>query len=313
MFAGGRREGNVDVIRIGVDFGGTKIEAAAVGEDGAVLARLRTPNPGTYAGAIKAVGALVARVEQAAGGRGASVGVGAPGSVSPRTGLMRNANSTWLNGQPFKPDLEARLGRPVRIENDANCFALSEAPEQPGAKGVFGVILGTGCGGGLVIDGKIVEGANGAGGEWGHSPLPWATGDEHPGPQCWCGRIGCMEKWVSGPGFEADYVRAGGEALHADAIVERARGGEMRARAALDRYVDRLGRGLAVVADVCDPDVFVLGGGMSNVDELYVEVLPVLARWLLSDVCVTRIVKAHHGDSSGVIGAARLWPLAPGG
>ncbi|HTK35283.1 MAG TPA: ROK family protein [Caulobacteraceae bacterium] len=295
-------------MRIGVDFGGTKIEAAALDRDGVLRVRQRVPNPGAYDAAVAAVGDLVAKVEQAAGGAGASVGVGIPGSISPRTGLIRNGNSTWLNGRPFRQDLEARLGRPVRLENDANCFVLSEAPEQAGARVVFGVILGTGCGGGLVVDGRIVEGVNGVGGEWGHTPLPWPAAEEYPGPRCWCGRLGCMELWVSGKGFEADYRRAGGEALHADAIVDRARAGEDRARKALDRYVDRLGRGLAVVADVCDPDVFVLGGGMSNVEELYAEVPPVLARNLFSDVCLTRVVKARHGDSSGVIGAARLWP-----
>ena len=296
------------MIRIGVDFGGTKIEAAALEADGSIPVRLRAPNPGTYEAAVAAVGGLVEQVEAAAGVSGATVGMGVPGSISPRTGLIRNANSTWLNGRPFRQDLEARLGRPVRVENDANCFALSEAPEEAGAHGVFGVILGTGVGGGLVIDGRIVGGANGVGGEWGHTPLPWQTAQEHPGPQCWCGRRGCMEVWVSGKAFEADYVRGGGEALHADAIVARARSGEATARAALNRYVDRLGRGLAVVADVCDPDVFVLGGGMSNVDELYAQIPAVLARNLFSDVCVTRIEKARHGDSSGVIGAARLWP-----
>jgi fructokinase len=297
------------VIRIGVDFGGSKIEVIALDAAGTSLARLRVANPGGYDAAVRAVGELVARVEQAAGAApDAPVGVGIPGSVSPRTGAIRNANSTWLNGRPFRQDLEARLGRPVRLANDANCFALSEAPEQPGARVVFGVIVGTGCGGGLVVDGGIVEGVNGVGGEWGHTPLPWQTAGEHPGPPCWCGRFGCMEVWVSGKGFEADYRRAGGEALAAEVIAERAQGGEPLARAALDRYVDRLGRGLAVVADVCDPDVFVLGGGMSNIEALYAELPAVVARNLFSDVCVTRIVRARHGDSSGVIGAARLWP-----
>jgi fructokinase len=291
-----------------VDFGGTKIEAAAIDPAGAVLARLREPNPGEYAAAVAAVGALVERVEQAAGAHQAPVGVGIPGSLSPLTGLLRNGNSTWLNGRPFRQDMEARLGRPIRMANDANCFAVAEAADLD-AKVVFGVILGTGCGGGLVVDGAIVEGVNGVAGEWGHTPLPWQTRDEYPGPQCWCGRLGCMEVWVSGKGFEADYHRHGGEPLHADAIVERARAGEARARAALARYVDRLGRGLAMVGDICDPDVFVLGGGMSNVAELYAEVPAVLARHLFSDVCVTRILQARHGDSAGVFGAAWLWPL----
>jgi fructokinase len=297
------------MIRIGVDFGGTKIEAAAIDAAGAILARLRLPNPGSYEAAVEAVGDLVERVEQAAGAPGASVGVGVPGSVSPLTGLIRNANSTWLNGRPFRQALETRLGRAVRMANDANCFALSEAPGEAASMSVFGVILGTGCGGGLVIAGAVVEGANGIAGEWGHTPLPWPTAEEYPGPACWCGRRGCMEMWVSGKAFEADYRRAGGEGLDAEAIAKRAQAGEALSRAALDRYVDRLGRGLAVVADVCDPDVFVLGGGMSNVEALYAETPAVLARHLFSDVCATRIVRARHGDSSGVIGAARLWPL----
>ena len=293
------------MIRLGVDFGGTKIEAAAIDETGAIHARHRGPNPGSYEAAIETVAELVARVEREAG-PAASVGVGAPGSPSPRSGLMRNGNSTWLNGRPFKQDLERRLGREIRLANDANCFALSEA-EGMEAEVVLGAILGTGCGGGLVVRGRVVEGANGVAGEWGHTPLPWATPEEYPGRRCWCGRHGCLETWISGKGFEADYAGAGGQALAAPAIVERARAGEGAARAALARYLDRLGRGLAMVCDIADPGVIVLGGGMSNVDEIYAEVPAVLARWLFSDVCVTRIERPRFGDSSGVRGAAWLW------
>jgi fructokinase len=298
------------VIRIGVDFGGTKIEAAALDGNGEVVSRLRRPNPGGYDAALQTVRELVAETEAAVGAP-ATVGVGMPGSVSPRTGLIRGANSTWLNGRRFQADLERALGRPVRLANDANCLALSEASDgaAAGARVVFAVIVGTGCGGGLVVDGAIVEGANGVGGEWGHTPLPWPSVEEQVLPACWCGRPLCMELFVSGLGFEADHRRASGRDWRAPAVMEAARAGDPEARAAFDRYADRLGRGLAVVADICDPDVFVFGGGMSNVLELYEAVPPVLARWLFSDVCDTRLVQARHGDSSGVRGAAWLWPL----
>src|SRR6185312_14618044 len=299
------------MIRIGVDFGGTKIEAAALKPDGGFAARVRRPTPGGYDGALAVVRELVADVERQAGGAGATVGFGVPGSVSPKTGRMRNANSVWLNGQPFQSDLERVLGRPVRLENDANCFALSEAlgGAGRGAEVVFGAILGTGCGGGVVVRGHNVEGVNRIGGEWGHSPLPWPTDDEHRAHACWCGRSNCLETWISGTAFCDDYAAASGERLSGEAIVERARGGEAAAAAALARYADRLGRGLAVVCDLIDPDVIVLGGGMSNVAELYELVPPIAARYAFSDVFETRIVKARHGDSSGVIGAAWLWPL----
>jgi len=298
------------VIRIGVDFGGTKIEAAALDGGGAVVLRQRAPNPGDYEGAVAVVRDLVEGVARETGAGPVPVGVGIPGSVSPRTGLIRNGNSTWLNGRAFLEDLTAALGREVRIANDANCFTLSEAADgaAAGAGVVFGVIVGTGCGGGLVVDGKIVEGANGIAGEWGHTPLPWAGEGEHPGPACWCGRKGCMETWVSGTGFEADFVHADDEPMHAQDIVAQARDGDAAAQAALTRYIDRLGRGLALVCDILDPDVIVLGGGMSNTDEIYDRVPEIVARHAFSDVFVTRIVKAVHGDSSGVRGAAWLWP-----
>jgi fructokinase len=223
---------------------------------------------------------------------------------------MRNANSVWLNGKPFKQDLETALGRPIRMENDANCFALSEAlgGAASGAKVVFGAILGTGCGGGVVVRGRTVEGANGIGGEWGHTPLPWPTAEERAAHTCWCGRSNCLETWVSGSAFTADYAATTGETLDGEAIMQRQRAGEAAAGQVFDRYVDRLGRALAVICDIIDPDVIVFGGGMSNTAELYARVPPVVARLAFSDVFVTQIRKAKFGDSSGVRGAARLWP-----
>jgi fructokinase len=298
------------MIRIGVDFGGTKIEAAALDASGAVVARERTANPGGYDAALRTVADLVRAVEDAAGASG-TVGVGIPGSISPRTGLIRNANSQYLNGRDFGADLEQALGRPVRLANDANCMALSEATDGAGAGAggvVFGAILGTGCGGGVVVDGKLIEGANGIGGEWGHTPLPWPT-DQDKAPPCWCGRKGCLETYISGTGFEDDYQRLTGRQRRAPRIVEDARGGERWAIQALDRYIERLGRALAVIVDIIDPEVIVLAGGMSNVAELYERVPAAVAEHVFSDVWSSRIVQAAHGDSSGVRGAAWLWPL----
>src|SRR5580704_16098964 len=299
------------MIRIGVDFGGTKIEAAALKADGSFAARVRRPNPGDYEAALQVVRELVAEVERQAGAAGATVGVGVPGSVSPKTGRMRNANSVWLNDKPFQADLERALDRPLRLENDANCFALSEAlgGAGRGAEVVFGAILGTGCGGGVVVRGRTVEGVNRISGEWGHTPLPWASDAEHGAHACWCGGGNCLETWISGTAFCRDYGAASGAALSGDVIAERARAGEPAAAAALARYANRLGRGLAVICDLIDPDVIVLGGGMSNVAELYDLVPPIAARYAFSDVFETRIVKARHGDSSGVIAAAWRWPL----
>lgn len=297
------------MIRIGVDFGGTKIEAAALDADGRFLARLRAPNPRDYDAALRTVANLVADAEQEAGGRAAAVGVGMPGSISPASGLIRNANSTWLNGRGFGADLELALGRPVRLANDANCMALSEATDGAGegCAVVFAVIIGTGCGGGLVVDRQLVDGRNGVAGEWGHTPLPWPTAQEHPGPTCWCGRKGCLETWISGTGLERDH----GGGLAAPEIVARARSGDTDAAAALDRYVDRLARGLAVVCDIVDPDVIVLAGGMSNVDELYARLPAAIGPHVFTDAFTTPVRKAAHGDSSGVRGAAWLWPLEP--
>lgn len=297
------------MVRIGVDFGGTKIEAAALDADGRFLSRVRGTSPRNYEAGLIAVRDLVAEAERQAGVQGASVGVGGPGSPSPVTGLMRNANSTELNGRPFADDLARVLERPVRYANDANCLALSEAADGAGAGHavVFAVILGTGCGAGVTVGGKIIEGRNAIAGEWGHMPLPWPTAQEHPGPECWCGRRNCLELWVSGTGFTRDH----GGARTAEEIVALSRTGDAGATASLDRYIDRLARGLAVVCDVLDPDVIVLGGGMSNVDELYERLPGAIAPLAFSDVFTTPVLRAVHGDSSGVRGAARLWPLSP--
>lgn len=300
--------GDDNTLRIGVDFGGTKIEAAALDAGGRVLNRIRAPNPGDYDAAIKAVCELVKRIETEAG-RAGTVGVGVPGSISPRTGVMRNANSLWLNGRDFRGDLSKALQREARLANDANCLALSEAVDgaAKGAKVVFAVILGTGVGGGLVVDGGLVEGANGVGGEFGHMPLPWPRAEEALGPRCWCGQHGCLETWVSGTGFQRDFAEAGGAPIPAEEIVRRAANEDAEASAALDRYIDRLGRGLAVVCNIVDPDVFVLGGGMSNAPALYERLPDTIRRFVFSDVWEGAVVQANWGDSSGVRGAARLW------
>ncbi|WP_343831326.1 ROK family protein [Brevundimonas olei] len=296
------------MMRIGVDFGGTKIEAAALDASGAFAARIREPNPGSYDAAIRLVADLIARVEAEAG-PAQSVGLAIPGSPSPRTGLIRNANSTYLNGARFGADLEAALGRPVRLANDANCLALSEAADGAGAgaASLFGVILGTGCGGGLVIDGRLIEGAHAVAAEIGHISLPWPSAEEAPGPACWCGLRGCLETWISGTGFQRDHQAATRRNWTAQAVIEAARAGDARAADALDRYIDRLGRALAMVVNLADPEVFVLGGGMSNVAELYERLPQVVARHVFSDHWDGRIVPAKWGDSSGVRGAARLW------
>jgi fructokinase len=294
------------MIRIGVDFGGTKIEAAALDASGAFRARRRLSTPRDYEACVTAVRDLVSAVEREAGVTSASVGVGMPGSISPRDGLIRNANSTWLNGRPFEADLAEALGRPVRLANDANCLALSEAVDGAGAGAsvVFAAILGTGCGGGLAIDGRPIAGRNGITGEWGHTPLPWASGEEHPGPLCWCGRRGCLELWISGVALGAD----DGAGRTGQAVAEAARAGEPQAQRALDRYTGRLARALAVVCDIIDPDVIVLGGGMSNVEALYERLPAAIAPHVFSDVFDTPVRRALHGDSSGVRGAAWLWP-----
>lgn len=284
------------MIRFGVDFGGTKIEAAALDADGRFAARVRAPTPRDYDMGLEAVRALLAEAERQAGVAATQVGVGGPGSLSPATGLIRNANSTQLNGRPFAQDLSRMLERPVRYANDANCLALSEAADGAGAghEVVFAAILGTGCGGGIAVGGRPIVGRNAVAGEWGHMPLPWPRADELPAPECWCGRRGCLELWISGSGLARD---AG---VPAEQAVQEG--------PALDRYVDRLGRGLAAVVDLLDPDVIVLGGGMSNVAALYERLPAAIAPHVFSDVFETPIRRAAHGDSSGVRGAAWLWP-----
>jgi fructokinase len=296
------------VIQIGIDFGGTKVEAAALDASGAYLARVRTPNPGSYDAAIETIRDLIAQVEQQAGGVG-TVGVGLPGSISPTTGVMRNSNSTYLNGRTFREDLTTALRREVRLANDANCLALSEAVDgaAAGAKVAFAIILGTGCGGGLVVDGRLIDGANGIAGEWGHMPLPWPSPEESPGPQCWCGQRGCLEMWVSGTGLRHDYAQHAGQALSGEAIIERLRQGEPAAKAAFDRYIDRLGRAIAALCNIVDPDAIVLGGGLSNVAEIYERLPAAIEPRVFSDRWRTKIAPAVWGDASGVRGAARLW------
>jgi fructokinase len=292
--------------RIGIDLGGTKTEIAALDAAGVVRLRRRAPTPPDYAGVIGLIGSLVEAAEAELGGRG-TVGVGIPGSLSPATGLVRGANSTWLNGGRLDRDLAERLGRPVRISNDANCLAMSEAADGAGAGHgtVFAVILGTGVGAGIVTGGRILEGRNRIAGEWGHNPLPWMTEGEHPGPRCWCGRHGCIETFLCGPALAADADGPG--ARDASSLPARAAAGEARAAAALARHADRLARALAHVINILDPDCILLAGGLSNMAHLYQQVP---ARWrdfVFSDTVTTPLLRARHGDSSGVLGAARLW------
>ena len=304
-------------MRIGIDLGGTKIEAIALGDDGRVLVRRRIPTPREdYPQTLAAIAALVHGVEAQAGCTG-TVGVCIPGAISPATHLVKNANSTWLIGRPLADDLPRLLGRPVRFANDENCFALSEATDGAGAGAgvVFGVILGTGTGGGLVVHGRSLEGTNAIAGEWGHNPLPWPRDGEWPGTACYCGRTGCIETFLSGPALARDYAPSEGgphtrgfdSTVTAADVAARALGGEPRAIQALARYEDRLARALATIINILDPDVIVLGGGLSNIDRLYTSVP---GRWLpfiFSDFATTRLLPARHGDSSGVRGAAWLW------
>ncbi len=291
---------------MGIDFGGTKVEHAVLARDGAVLLRRRIPTPHIYDDAVRALAALVAAVEAEVGP--VTVGVGIPGVISPATGLVKNANTIALNGHALDRDLSTALAREVRIENDANCFALSEATDGAGAgvRTVFGVIIGTGCGAGIVVDGRVVPGRNRIAGEWGHNPLPWVTAADLPLPQCWCGQVGCLETLVAGPALAADANGAG--ARDASDLPARAAAGEVGAIAALGRHADRLARGLAQVINLLDPDAIVLGGGLSNMDHLYGQLPALLARHVFSDTSATPVLRAKHGDSSGVRGAAWLWP-----
>jgi fructokinase len=294
--------------RIGVDLGGTKIEVLALDPAGTEALRRRIPTPVGYPATIGAIATLVRRVEAELGAV-ATVGVGIPGVISPATGRVKNANSQVLNGHPFDQDLSEALGREVRVENDANCFALSEATDGAGAgrNVVFGVILGTGCGGGIVAHGRILRGRHRVAGEWGHNPLPWPSGAaEIPGNPCWCGQRGCLETYVAGPSLARDCD--GPDATDASGLPARAAAGDDRARAALDRHASRLARGLGAVINLLDPDVIVLGGGLSNMDHLYSELPERMPRHVFSDTIATPILKNRHGDSSGVRGAAWLWP-----
>jgi fructokinase len=305
--------GPVHLPRIGVDLGGTKIEIVALDSVGAELVRERVIAPrDDYGATLAAIAALVAGVERQLGiaPGSASVGVGTPGSLAPDTGLLRGSNSVWLNGRRIREDLADRLGRPVAIANDANCFALSEAADGAGAGAsvVFGVILGTGVGGGLVVNGRVLEGRNRIAGEWGHNPLPWTAEDERPGPACYCGLAGCIETFLSGPALAADHARANGGTAGAATIVARADAGEATCQRTLERYESRLARALAHVINIVDPDVIVLGGGLSNVDRLYANVPRLWDAWVFADTVATRLVRHRHGDSSGVRGAAWLRP-----
>lgn len=297
-------------MRIGIDLGGTKIEGRSFDENGTELERLRVATPREdYAGTIQAIAGVAESLEQHAGTKG-TVGVGIPGTIVRSTGLVKNANSTWLNGRPLEVDLSRRLGRQVRCANDANCLAISEATDgaAAGFPVVFGVILGTGCGGGVALHGRVHAGPNGIAGEWGHNPLPWQKDDEHPGPECYCGQRGCIETWVSGSGLERDFRHVTGISMRGPEIVAAAEAGDVQASAALDRLEDRLGRSLATLMHVLDPDAFVFGGGLSRLDRLYRNLPEVISRYTFGGPVETPLLKAVHGDASGVRGAAWLWP-----
>src|ERR1017187_1425634 len=308
-------------VRIGIDLGGTKIEGLALDEAGGEIARLRIPTPQhDYEATVRAIVDVVHDLERRIGGirsdrEPASAGLGIPGTVVRATGLVKNANSTWLNGMPLERDLTTMLGRPVRCANDANCLAASEATDGAavGAGVVFAVILGTGCGGGVAVNGHVHVGPNGVGGEWGHNPLPWATEDELPGPRCYCGRFGCIETWISGTGLAKDHATlhppGSGRPLSGPEIVAAAEAGDAAAEGSMVRLEDRIGRSLASVVNLLDPDVIVIGGGLSNLDRLYANLPPLIARHLFGGgALATPVLKAKHGDASGVRGAAWLWP-----
>ena len=298
-------------MRIGIDLGGTKIEGVVMGEGSRIVARQRIATPaGDYAATIDAVCGLVRRLEAAVSAGRLPVGVGSPGAIARASGLIKNSNSVCLNGRPLLADLEQRLGARVRIANDADCLALSEAHDgaAAGADTVFAAILGTGVGGGIVVRGELLNGANGIAGEWGHNPLPWPQPGELPGPACYCGRHGCIETWISGTGLAADHGRLYGEALRGERIVFAAEDGDPAARATLDRYEHRLARALAHIINVLDPQVIVLGGGLSTVRRFYRHVPELWKPWVFSDDIRTRLVPSEYGDASGVRGAAWLWP-----
>ena len=301
---------STSISRVGIDLGGTKIAGVLLDADGRAAAEARRPAPhGDYTATIEAIAATVSELEHKAG-VSATVGIGMPGCIAPSTGRVQNANSTWLNDRPLKADLEARLARPVRLANDANCFVLSEATDgaAAGAGTVFGVIIGTGCGGGITVDGRLVDGPRAISGEWGHTPLPWMKADEFDKTECWCGRKGCLETWVSGTGLARDHNDQTGVALTGEQIVHHAALGDMAARATLDRHAERLARGLALICNILDPHVIVLGGGLSQLSHLY-DVLPrLMAPYILAADTAVVIRTPVWGDASGVRGAARLWP-----
>jgi fructokinase len=296
-------------LRIGIDLGGTKIEAAALDGTGSIVLRRRVPTPrGNYRETIDTVAGLVSEIEGAFGAQG-TVGIGIPGTIAPQTGLVKNANSTWLNGRPLQRDVEAALARSVRFANDANCFALSEATDgaAAGCSSVFGVILGTGVGGGIVIAGRALLGTNAIAGEWGHNPLPWPVADEMPGPRCYCGRSGCIETFLSGAGLAADHRRQTGIDVSGPHIAAAAQAGDPICRTTLQRYAERLARALAAVINILDPEAIVLGGGLSAIAGLYQQVPPLWRRFVFSDRVETKLLPPVHGDASGVRGAAWLW------
>ncbi len=297
-------------MRIGIDLGGTKIEALAIDNDGLELARYRVDTPReNYQATISAMVGLVYRLERETGCQ-ASVGAGIPGSISRVTGLVKNSNSTWLNGRAVHKDLSAALGREVRVANDANCLAVSEATDgaAAGRHVVYGLILGTGCGGGVAIDGRVHAGPNGLGGEWGHNPLPWMSPEEYPGPPCYCGKNGCLEMWLSGTGIALDHKNTTGNTLTTKQIVERFEQGDQQAAATIERFEDRLARGIAHLMNIIDPDVIVIGGGVSKVQHIYQELPKRLPGYVFGGEASTPIFPAKYGDSSGVRGAAWLWP-----
>ncbi len=296
-------------MRIGIDMGGTKIEAAALDSRGELHSRMRVATPPLYDELLTAIVSLVASIESDLG-PARSVGIGTPGTNSPSTGLMQNAHNTAMNGKPFENDLAQVLRRPVRMANDAHCFALSEANGGTGAGAavVFGAIIGTGTGGGVVVNGKLVTGVNGISGEWGHNPLPWPREDELPGPTCTCGRLGCIETYLSGPGLGRDHQYITGETLSPKEIATRAAAGNGPCLATLDRYLDRMARAFASVINLLDPDIIVLGGGVSQIDVLYEQVPQRWDEYVFAETVATRLERARYGDSSGVRGAARLWP-----
>ncbi|MCW3174087.1 fructokinase [Shewanella subflava] len=296
------------MMRMGVDLGGTKIELVALADNGDELFRKRIPTPRNYPETLDAIIGLVNEAETYLGETG-SVGVGIPGVISPFTGLVKNSNSTWINGHPLDKDLGSRLNREVRVANDANCFAVSEAVDGAAAgKGVvFGGIIGTGCGAGIAINGRVHQGGNGIGGEWGHNPLPWMTAQEHNSTECFCGNKDCIETFISGTGFVRDFRAAGGEANSGIQIAQMMADGDEFAKQAFDRFIDRLARSLAHVINMMDPDIIVLGGGVSNIDAIYTELPKVLPQYVVGRECRTPVVKNLFGASSGVRGAAWLW------